>query len=71
MGLVHTQSSILHAKDALKTIPQEEEEEEEEEEAEEDYYAGEGGSVDSISTDGAADDEWLQVPSEFSLEDAS
>ena len=41
LGLVHTQSSILHAKDALKTIP------EENEEAEEDYYAGEGGSVDS------------------------
>ena len=65
LGLVHTQISILHAKGALKTIPKEEEE------AEEDYYAGEGEFVDSMSTDGAADDEWLQVPSEFSLEDAA
>ena len=37
----------------------------------EDYYAGEGGSVDSMSTEGANDDEWLEVPSQFSLEDAA
>ena len=65
LGLVHTQGSLLHAKEALKTIPEANEEEEE------DFYAGEGGSVDSMSTDVEADDEWLQVPSSFSLEDAA
>ena len=38
LGLFHTQIFILHAKDALKSIPKGEEEEEE---AEEDYYASE------------------------------
>ena len=66
MGLVHTQGSILQAKATLNTIPEANEEEEEEE----NYYKGEGGSVDSISTDVGDDDEWLQVPSSFSLEDA-
>ena len=45
LGLVHSQGSFLNAKEALKTIP------EGNEENEEDYYAGEGGSVDSMPTD--------------------
>ena len=65
LGLVHTKSFILNTKDALKTIP------EEDEEAKEDYYVDEGWLVDSMSTNGAVDDEWLQVPSGFSLEDAA
>ena len=65
LGLVHTQGSLLHAKEALKSIPEGNEEDEE------DYYAGEGGSVDSMSTDAGDEDEWLQVPSSFSLEDAA
>ena len=40
-------------------------------EEEKDYYAGEGGSVDFMSTDAEAEDEWLQVPSTFSLEDVA
>ena len=60
LELVHTQASILHSKEALQSIP---------EVNEEDYYAGEGGSVDSMSTDAEADNEWLQVPSTFSRED--
>ena len=54
---------MLHAKEALKSIPEEEDEE--------DIFAGEGGSVDSMSSEGADEDEWLQVPSHFSLEDAA
>ena len=65
LGLIHTHISILHSKEALKSIP------EEEEGNEEDYYAGEGGSIDYMSTNGVDDDEWLQVPSEFSLEAAA
>ena len=53
LGLVHTQRSMLHAKEVLKSIP------EGKEEYEEDYYASEGGSVDYMSTEGADDDEWL------------
>ena len=53
LGLVHTQASIIHSKEALKSIPEVNEEEEE------DYYAGEGGSIDSMSTDAEAEDEWL------------
>ena len=62
LGLVHSQASILHSKEALKSIPKVNEEKEE------DYYAGEGGSVDSMSIDAEAEDEWLQVPSTFTLE---
>ena len=54
---------MIHAKEALKSIPDGEEEE--------DYYDGEGGSIDSISTEGANDDGWLEVPSQFSLKDAT
>ena len=62
LGLVHTEESLIHAKEVLKTIPEDNKEEEE------DFYSGEGGSVDSMSTDVGDDDEWLQVPSSFSLE---
>ena len=64
LGLVHTEGSLLHAKEVFKIIPEANEEEAE------DYHAGEGGSVDSMSTDVGDDDEWLQVPSLFSLKDA-
>ena len=36
-----------------------------------DFYAGEGGSADSMSTDEVNEDEWPQVSSSFSLADAS
>ena len=62
LGLFHTQGSLLHAKDGLKIIPEEDEK---------DYYAGEDGSVDSMSTDVGYNEEWLQVPNSFSLEDAT
>ena len=60
LGLVYTQGSLLHAKEALKSIPEGNEEDEE------DYYTCEGGSVYSMSTDARDEDEWLQVPSSFS-----
>ena len=65
LGLLHTQKSMLHAKEALKSILEGEEEDEE------DYFVGEGGSVDSMSSEGADEDEWLQVPSHFLLEYAA
>ena len=65
LGLVHTEGSILHAKESLKAIPEVDSEEER------DYYEGEGGSVDNMSTDEVNEDEWPQVSSSFSLADAS
>ena len=65
LGLVHTEDSILHSKESLKVIPEVDSEEER------DFYEGEGGSVDSMSTDEVNEDEWPQVLSSFSLADAS
>ena len=63
--LVHTEGSILHAKESLKSIPEVNSEEER------DYYEGEGGSVDSMSTYEVNENEWPQVSRSFSLEDAA
>ena len=68
LGLVHTETSLLHAKEALKSIPEDIEDEDK------DYYEGEGGFVDSMNSDSEAEedeDSWLAVPSSFSLEDAT
>ena len=65
MGLVHTEGSILQAKESLKAILEVDSEEER------DFYAGEGGSVDNMSTDEVNEDDWPQVSSSYSLEDAS
>ena len=64
LGLVHTEGSILHAKESLKAIPEVDSEEER------DFYEGEGGSVDSMSTYEVNKDEWPRVSSTFSLADA-
>ena len=65
LGLVHTEGSILHAKESLKAILEVDSEEER------DFYEGEGGSVDSMSTDEVNEDDWPQVSSSYSLVDAS
>ena len=65
LGLVHTEGSILHAKESLKAILEVDSEEER------DFYEGEGGFVDIMSTDEVNEDEWPQVSSSFSLADAS
>ena len=68
LGLVHTETSFLHAKEALKSILEDMEDEYE------DYYEGEGGSVDSMNSGSEAkedEDSWLAVPSFFSLKDAA
>ena len=65
LGLVHTEGSILHAKESLKAIPEVESGEKR------DYYEGEEGSVDSMSTYEVNEDKWPQVSSFFSLADAS
>ena len=65
LGLVHTDGFILHAKVSLKSTPEVNSEEKR------DFYESEGGSVDSMSTDEANEDDWPQVSSSFSLVDAS
>ena len=65
MGLVHTEGSILQIKESLKAIPEVDSEEER------DFYAGEGGSIDNMSTDEINEDDWPQVLSFYSLADAS
>ena len=65
MGLVHIEGSILQAKESLKTIPEVDSEEER------DFYAEEGGSEASMSTDEVNEDDWPQMSSSYSLEDAS
>ena len=40
-------------------------------EKEKDFYVGEGGSVDSMSTDEVNEDDWPQVSSSYSLAEAS
>ena len=65
MGLVHTEGSILHAKESLKAIIEVDSEEKR------DYYEGEGDSVDNMSTNEVNEDEWPQVSSSFCLADAS
>ena len=63
MGLVHTEGSILHANESLISILELDSEEER------DIYEGEGGSVDSMSTDEVNENDWPQVSSSFSLAD--
>ena len=68
LGLVHTETLILHAKEALKSIPEGVEEEDEA------YYEGEGGPVDSMGSNRETQDDeerWLEVSSSFSLEDSA
>ena len=65
LGLIHTEGSILHAKKSLNPIPEVNSEEEM------DFYEGEGGSLDSMSTDEVNENDWPQVSSSFSLADAA
>ena len=63
LGLIHTEGSILHANESLKSIPEVESEEER------DFYEGEGGFVDSMSTYEDNENDWPQDSSSFSLAD--
>ena len=65
LGLFHTKGSILKANDSLKAIPEVDSEEGR------GFYAGEGGSVDSMSVDEVNEVDWPQVSSSYSLVDAS
>ena len=66
LGLEHAETSMLHAKEALKSIPEDLEGEDEDE----DLYAGEGGSFDSESEDHDDNERWLDIPCTISLEGA-
>ena len=50
LGLVHTEGSVLHAKESLKSIPEVNSEEER------DFYEVEGGTVENMSIDEVNED---------------